>query len=290
MRSGRYPPDGACFAGRTLLTANTGSTTLEIWRGLPSPVGTLVVRTSDFRLAYRLLEAMKRKRISCVQIPHDAPLPEPQGIWLATPEEVAESNLPGGVGCTVEEIELGIEQAQRLANWHGPVSMLAFGIDPGPRPGLAWLGDGLLLGVEQLEGIDETVDRIGDLLRTIEHERAVVRIGDGSPTIGTRLANVSLTRGLEVERVDESTTSAGTPRHQHHVSAARIAQLEGVPVRDRRPVRPTPGEVREIQDRSRKQSDGQLTLPGELAQAVAVGRLSMTEALDEQRRRGGNGR
>jgi hypothetical protein len=74
------------------------------------------------------------------------------------------------------------------------------------------------------------------------------------------------------------------------VSAARIAQLEGVPVRDRRPVRPTPGEVREIQDRSRKQSDGQLTLPGELAQAVAVGRLSMTEALDEQRRRGGNGR
>ena len=111
-------------------------------------MGTLVVRTSDFRLAYRLLAAMKRKRIPCVQIPHDAPLPEPQGIWLATPEEVAESNLPGGVGCTVEEIELGIEQAQRLANWHGPVSLLAFGIDPGPRPGLAWLGDGLLLGVE----------------------------------------------------------------------------------------------------------------------------------------------
>jgi hypothetical protein len=48
--------------------------------------------------------------------------------------------------------------------------------------------------------------------------------------------------------------------------------------------------VREIQDRSRQQSGGRLTLPGELAQAVAVGRLSMTEALDEQRRRGGNGR
>lgn len=289
MNIGCYPSDDACFHVSISFSADSASTIIEIWRTIPSHVDTLVVRTSDFSLAYRLLAAMKRKDIPCVQIPEDALLPDPQSIWLATHEEVAESELPRGVGCSIEEIGLGIEQALQLANSNDSVSLLAFGIDPGPRPGLAWLGDGMLFGVEQLEGIDETVDRIGDLLRTIEYERAVVRIGDGSPTIGTRLANVCLTRSLEVEMVDESTTSAGTPRHQHHVSAARIAQLEGAPVRDRRPVRPSQGEVREIQDRSRKQSGGQLTLPGELAQAVAVGRLSMSEALDEQRRRGSNG-
>ena len=85
--------------------------------------------------------------------------------------------------------------------------------------------------------------------------------------------------------VDERRTSTGVGRHDHHAAAARIAQISGESVSSKRKVKPTSGEVREVQRRSRSESGGRFTLPIELAQAVAVGRLSMTEALEEYDRR-----
>ena len=40
------------------------------------------------------------------------------------------------------------------------------------------------------------------------------------------------------------------------------------------------GEVREIQRRSRRISEGRLTIPSSLARAVAVGRLTLSEAVE----------
>ena len=244
-----------------------------------------MVRTADFRLAYCLMRELKRRHISFIQIPANSPLPPECSVWLGSEEEVASSNLGKGVACDYPDVSVAIERALHLSTTQDSVQILAFGIDPGPRPGLAWIADGKPLGVEQMEGVDETVDRICQLVRLIPHDGAVVRIGDGAQTVGTRLSNICLARGLDVERVDERRTSVGTPRHQHHHSAARIARMAGEQVTNRTPVRPTQGEVKEIQRRSRRASEGMLTLPNELAQAVAVGRLSMVEALDEQRRR-----
>ena len=248
-------------------------------------VGALVVRTADFRLAYCLMRELKRLHISFYQIPANSPLPRECSVWFGSAEEVATSKIGNGVACDYPDVTVAIERALHLSNTRETAQILSFGIDPGPRPGLAWLADGKPLGVEQMEGVDETVDRICRLVALIPHRRAVVRIGDGAPTVGTRLSNICLARGLDVERVDERRTSVGTPRHQHHHSAARIARMAGESVTSRTPVRPTRGEVKEIQRRSRGESEGRLTLPHELAQAVAVGRLSMVEALDEQRRR-----
>ena len=52
---------------------------------------------------------------------------------------------------------------------------------------------------------------------------------------------------------------------------------------ERMPVSPTDGELREIKRRSRKHSNGRLTISSELAKAVAVGRLTMPEAIERQR-------
>ena len=112
-----------------------------------------------------------------------------------------------------------------------------------------------------------------------------VRIGDGSRTISNRLANVCLARGLKVERVDERRTSRGLQRNQHHASATRIAQMKGSPVNHKQPVVPTHGEIKEVQRLSRRVSGGQVTISQRLAQAVAVGRLSMEEAIGRQLQR-----
>jgi hypothetical protein len=61
--------------------------------------------------------------------------------------------------------------------------------------------------------------------------------------------------------------------------------MDGAPITHKQPVVPTPGEVKEVQRLSRRVSGGQLTISQGLAQAVAVGRLSMEEAIDRQLQR-----
>ena len=248
-------------------------------------MGTLFIKTADFKLAYRLMKALRKRGIDFVQISEDEIVPNEGSVWLGTSEEVAASNFGIGVACSISDVEASIEKALHLSTQKIPTGILAFGVDPGPRPGLAWNSDGKPIGAQQMEGVDETVDRICQLISSIQHHIAVIRIGDGAPTIGGRIANICLARGLRVEMVDERRTSTGVGRHDHHAAAARIAQISGESVSSKRKVKPTSGEVREVQRRSRSESGGRFTLPIELAQAVAVGRLSMTEALEEYDRR-----
>ncbi len=245
-------------------------------------MGKVIVRTADFRLAYRLLASLKARKVRCAHLEHGADLPPSTSVWLASHDEVEAAADPLGIGATLESVESDIDRALRFVAKGGSVRDLTFGIDPGPRPGLAWVGDGRVLGTAQFESVDLAVDRICELSDEISHNTMIVRIGDGSRTISNRLANVCLARGLRVERVDERRTSRGLQRNQHHASATRIAQMNGAPITSKQPVVPTPGEVKEVQRLSRRVSGGQVTISQRLAQAVAVGRLSMEEAIGRQ--------
>ncbi len=130
-----------------------------------------------------------------------------------------------------------------------------------------------------MESVDATVDQVIAILNEFKPPESVVRIGNGSPTISSRIANVCLARGLSVQFVDESSTSMGS-RHDHVSAAHAICKKEGVPVTERLQVIPTEGEVREIQRRSRSISEGRLTIPSQIARAVAVGRLTLCEAVE----------
>ncbi|MDP6856210.1 MAG: hypothetical protein QGH13_01600, partial [Candidatus Thalassarchaeaceae archaeon] len=50
-------------------------------------------------------------------------------------------------------------------------------------------------------------------------------------------------------------------------------------VKEKQRVRPTNGEIRDIQRRSRKESGGRATIPSNLARAVAVGQLTINDAI-----------
>ena len=119
-------------------------------------VGKVIVRTSDFRLAYRLLAGLKARHVRCAHLEQDAPLPPSALVWLATPEEVEAAADPLGIGATLESVDSSIERALRFVAKGGVIKELTFGIDPGPRPGLAWVGDGRILGTAQFESVDAT--------------------------------------------------------------------------------------------------------------------------------------
>ena len=239
----------------------------------------VAVRTEDFRLAYRLLDRLRSSGIEHVQIDLHHPVPRGVDCWIGSHAEVGRAEDGRGVGCEVDEIDSVIGSIMNRMRAGEEVQRLCFGIDPGPRPGLAWLADGKPAGALQLESVDAVVDRLIDILVDISPVEAVVRIGDGAPTISSRIANVCLARGLAVQFVDEHSTSIGS-RHDHIGAARAICSLEGIPVIRRVQVIPSDGEVREIQRRSRRISEGRLTIPQSLARAVAVGRLTLTEAVE----------
>src|SRR5439155_1713129 len=83
-----------------------------------------------------------------------------------------------------------------------------------------------------------------------------------------------LTSPAEAERV----------RSRHVVAVVDIARTPGRRVQPPFEIRPTPGEVREIQRRSRLESGGLVTISSELAGAVARGDFSLEEAIARARR------
>ena len=268
-----------CKCKQIIAIGDLRMATIEGGAQLCTIVPEVAVRTDDFRLAYRLLGRLRDSCIEHMQLDPEKPVPSRVDFWIASHAEVVRTNDVRGIGCDVEEIDSVISSIMNRIAVGEKVQRICFGIDPGPRPGLSWIADGRPAGSMQMESVDATVDYVVAILNDFMPPESVVRIGNGSPTISSRIANVCLARGLAVQFVDETSTSIGS-RYDHVSAAHRICSKEGIPVTERLQVIPTEGEVREIQRRSRSISEGRLTIPSKLARAVAVGRQTLSEAVE----------
>ena len=208
-------------------------------------------------------------------------MPSKDTIWFGSEEEVGNAMGEGrGIACNINCCELAVTQAMILRNGLSIIENISIGIDPGPRPGLAWLADGVLMGVAQLEGIDFIVEHINSIITAAEFKNMTLRIGDGAPLLRDRIINKCLEHQWNIEEVDEAKTSRGLLRHNHSTSAIRIALLRGKRVWQQRVLKPTDGQIRYIQNQSRTDSSGAKTISKELAAKVGTGDLTMPQALN----------
>ena len=85
-----------------------------------------------------------------------------------------------------------------------------------------------------------------------------------------------------VEIVDETSTSEG--RAAPDIAAAKsISKTRGARISKKLDIRPSMGEIRDIQRISRIESDGELTISRSLARQVARGDMDLEEAIKVQR-------
>tara|TARA_B100000131_G_C17795502_1_gene483198 strand:- start:293 stop:580 length:288 start_codon:yes stop_codon:yes gene_type:complete len=91
--------------------------------------------------------------------------------------------------------------------------------------------------------------------------------------------NDLILHGLETLEVSERKTSSGSRATAHMHAATRIALMGGKRVHELRDINPTDGDLREIQRQSRIESGGKLTISTESARLVAIGEISMDEAI-----------
>jgi len=230
------------------------------------------VRTENFRLSFQILKELKKRKCSFVMLSNTDSWDE---ILITSPEEAAGGDIPA----IEDEVEIAVERAIHAAKGLDSAVRLNFGIDPGPRPGIAWLADGVVIGSAQLENFEGVADHIAGISTAVQHSRMFVNVGDGAPIIRDRIINQLILRGIETYQVNEYKTSTGSRSKAHIHAATRIALMGGERVNEIRKLKPTTGDLKEIQRQSRIQSSGGITISTELARMVACGEITMDEAI-----------
>ncbi len=151
------------------------------------------------------------------------------------------------------------------------------GIDPGPRPGVAVVGDGRVVETIQLSSVRETDECVKKIRRGYPSQSFTVRVGNGDVVNRNMIVN-SLLPYFTVEIVNEHNTSDAI-KMRNTEAAKHIAFARGTVVREELNTVVKEGYLREIQRKSRIESGGKITISRELARDVALGKLSMKQAI-----------
>jgi hypothetical protein len=161
---------------------------------------------------------------------------------------------------------------------------LVIGIDPGKRPGIAVVGDSDVVNVYQAMSISKVRSFIERVLDIYGYKSVLVRIGHGAPSQRDRIINEVLDLGLDVEIVDETSTSLGTDARDIK-AAITISFSKGRKTQRKKKIKPSRGEIKNLQRISRIESKGEVTISHDLAEHVLKGDLGMAEAIERQRKR-----
>jgi len=158
---------------------------------------------------------------------------------------------------------------------------IVVGIDPGPKPGIAVVGDGIVVEEIQLSSVSEVRGLIDEVYFGYSPSFFLIRIGDGDITNRNRIIN-SLVEDYIVELVDEKNTSEAIT-NRNVESAKVIAFTRGRRIREKLNIVIKEGYLKDIQRKSRIESDGKITISRSLAKKVALGEMSLKEAIERAR-------
>lgn len=240
----------------------------------------IVVATEDFELYHGVVGELRDRGVEFTTREPEEVLPDATELLITGVDEEWSSDI----GVEIVRADAGaprsaVERALALLRGDGRTII---GIDPGDRPGIAVFSGAMLVAAFHVP--------ISDAAETTEQELAgavdpLVRIGDGARLKGARI--IDELPDVPVELVDETgtTPSLGTgARGMGDVlAAANIARMEGEPIHSRE-IEPTAGELQTIKQRSREQSGGDRTIDETLARRVALGELSIEDALEKHRK------
>lgn len=233
------------------------------------------IQTDDFVMSFRLMQRLRDENIRFEVLEIEEPVPE---FGVLFTDKIKNSHL-NSILVDSENIDEAIEDYYRAVHQIDETSLLTIGIDPGPRPACAWRTDATIVGVQQTESFDELFEFLSKLGRRYSTHSIQVKIGNGSPLHRDQIINRSFHRGYRVEIIDEKSTSKGRSRHDHTQAAVRIAMKSGTLVFEERTIEPSKGDLRNIQRESREVSEGKVSISTSLAYSVAVGELSLDEAI-----------
>ncbi len=241
--------------------------------------------TEDPRRYFEMLEVLREQGLKFVSLDLSDPIPAHVGVIVTTERE--HPRVPFDKVVTELDPEAAVARAKLMLSSEGEVRDIMIGIDPGVHPGFAVLGDGTFLMKKLAESPESVRGLVDDIVREYPGANVIVRIGNGDRTNRNRIFNSLWDDGHRIEIVDErnTTTNSATPDED---AAVEIAMTPGYRPAKKQDTEPCPGEIRNIQRISRLESAGSLTVSKELARKVAIGELTLEDAIEQMKSQDGD--
>ena len=237
----------------------------------------IVVSTADFEVYHEVVGELRDRNVRFTTIEPGEDVPDDAAVAIVGPSDEKPS-IPT-VRADPDRSRQAVEKALTLRR--GEDGRTVVGIDPGDRPGIAVLSGETIVAAFHVP-IEDAVDIVeGELEGATD---PLVRIGDGARLRGNRI--IDALEDVPIELVDETGTTpyqgAGVRGMDDVLAAVNIARSKGERIESRE-IEPTSGEIKRIQSRSREESGDGRTIDSDLARRVALGKLSMAEALRRHR-------
>jgi hypothetical protein len=122
---------------------------------------TLGVYTKDFSLYHDIVKGLKKRKVAYVSLSLLDNIPRRIGVILTSQKELEEIPLSKTVAVDSQDtIDYAIDLALQKLTGKELYSKIFFGIDPGERPGIAIVGDDILLQKMQVEGPENVASEI----------------------------------------------------------------------------------------------------------------------------------
>ena len=246
---------------------------------------TIGVYTKDFSLYYDLLKSLRKRKIPYVSLSSLDDIPKKIGVILTSNNELHDAKSQKVIAADAyDTVDHAIDLALQMLIGKDLYSKVFIGIDPGDKPGIAIVGDGILLSKTSVEDPIKVAIIVKRYLKEYPAIQTIIRIGHGSITTRNRIINSLIPLGIPIEIVDETKTSSQKtirPKRDSEAAAA-IALIHGGKVQKRLPLEPTKGEIKNIQERSRQLSEGKFTISEKKAIEVLEGKISLKEAIQSE--------
>ncbi|MEM0492348.1 MAG: hypothetical protein QXS02_00080 [Candidatus Thermoplasmatota archaeon] len=249
-------------------------------------IKTLGVYTKDFALYHDLIKVLKRRDIPYVSLVSPRDIPSRIGVVLTSHRELHDIRYQKTIAADVyDSVDHAIDLALQMLKGKEMYTEVFIGIDPGERPGVALIGDGIILHKTQVDSPDKVLPLLRRYIKDCPSHQTIIRIGHGSVLIRNRIINSLISLRIPIEIVDESktTTSQQVKRPERDSeAAAAIALLQGGKIQSKLPLKPTKGAIKDLQRYSRQLTDGRYTISEKTALDVLHGRLTLREAIEKK--------
>lgn len=247
---------------------------------------TIGIYTKDFSLYHDLLKVLKKRKIAYVSLSSLHHMPSRIGVILTSHNELHDIKSQKVIAVDVyESVDHAVNLALQMLIGKELYSKILIGIDPGEQPGIAVVGDDILLHKVNVETPEKVATEVKRFLKEYPSTEVLIRIGHGSIITRNRIINSLISLEIPIEIVDETKT---TPSQnikrpdKDSEAAASIAMLHGGKVQSRLPLEPTRGDIRNIQEKSRQLTNGRFSISEKTALKVLEGKLSLNEAINTE--------